>query len=151
MLRFSASAWLNRFQASWLWKPFSRSPTVRSNLTTLARVPIHQLPDFVRASEVALKYLRLLGILDWSHFPDRPDQRFRPDCPPLSHAPVVAAYLVKLDQHLAYVADLRDYLAQHPALVWVLGFPLVASDAFAWGFDVEASLPTHRPSAAPSD
>lgn len=144
MLRSSALMWLNRFQASWLWKPFSRSPTARSNLTTLAQLPIDQLPDFVRTSDVALKYVRLLGLLDWHHFPDRPDQRFAPDCPPLSHASVVAAYLVKLDQHLAYVADLRDYLVEHPALVWVLGFPLVASDAFAWGFDVQASLPTHR-------
>jgi len=39
---------------------------------------------------------------------------------------------------------LREYLVQHPALVWVLGFPLVPSNAFVWGFDVEASLPTHR-------
>jgi hypothetical protein len=33
---------------------------------------------------------------------------------------------------------------QHPALVWVLGFPLVKSSAFSWGFEVEVSLPTHR-------
>jgi hypothetical protein len=98
----------------------------------------------VRESAVALKYLRLLGPLDWDRFPDRPDQRFSLDCPPLSYAPLVAAYLVKIDQHLPYLADLREYLVQHPALVWVLGFPLVKSSTFSWGFDVEASLPTHR-------
>ena len=29
-------------------------------------------------------------------------------------------------------------------LTWVLGFPLQASSAYSWGFDVDASLPTHR-------
>ncbi len=42
------------------------------------------------------------------------------------------------------MSKLREYLCEHPALVWLLGFPLVASDAYAWGFDVEASLPDVR-------
>ncbi len=71
-------------------------------------------------------------------------RRFHPDCPPLSYATFVAAYLVKIEQHLPYLADLRDYLVEHPALVWLLGFPLVKSTAFSWGFDVQASLPNHR-------
>jgi hypothetical protein len=83
-------------------------------------------------------------MLDWLHFPDRPDQRFSPHEPPLPYAPCVAAYLVKIDQHLAYVADLWQYLIEHPALVWVLGFPLQPSQTAPWGFDVRASLPTHR-------
>jgi hypothetical protein len=91
-----------------------------------------------------MKYLQLFGPLDWSRFPERPDLRFWPDCCPLPYATLAATYLVKLDQHLPYVADLRDYLVEHPALVWVLGFPLVPSHAYPWGFDVEASLPTHR-------
>jgi hypothetical protein len=107
-------------------------------------MPASRLPLFVRESEVAMKYLRLLGPLDWARFPDRPDRRFHPDCPSLSYAPVVAAYLVKIDQHLAYMTDLWEYLVEHPPLVWTLGFPLVRSSAFSWGFDVRASLPTHR-------
>jgi len=116
----------------------------RPPLSELAQLPESRLPRFVRESEVALQYLRLLGPLDWSQFPDRPDQRFHPQWPPLPYAPFVAAYLVKIDQHLPYMADLRDYLVAHPALVWALGFPLVRSRAFSWGFDVQASLPTHR-------
>jgi len=38
----------------------------------------------------------------------------------------------------------RDYLVEHPALVWVLGFPLAPSRHFPWRFDVQASLPTAR-------
>jgi hypothetical protein len=52
--------------------------------------------------------------------------------------------LVKLDQQLVYMSHLRHYLLDHPALVWVLGFPLVPSPNYAWGFDVDASLPTAR-------
>lgn len=102
------------------------------------------LPLFVRESAVALKYLRLLGSINWERFPDRPDQRFYPDCPPLSYTAFAAAYLVKIDQHMLYISTLREYLIEHPPLAWVLGFPLIPSTAFSWGFDVEASLPTHR-------
>jgi hypothetical protein len=52
--------------------------------------------------------------------------------------------LVKLDQQFAYMSQLRQYLVDHPALVWLLGFPLVPSTKFPWGFDPDASLPTHR-------
>lgn len=137
MTTFFLSAWWRRLK-------LGRQPAQRPSLAGLAQLEESRLPQFVRESAVALKYLRLLGPLDWDHFPDRPDQRFSLDCPPLPYAPLVAAYLVKIDQHLPYLADLREYLIQHPALVWVLGFPLTKSSAFSWGFDVEASLPTHR-------
>jgi hypothetical protein len=42
------------------------------------------------------------------------------------------------------MSGLRRYLVEHPALVWVLGFPLVASAASPWGFDVEASVPSRK-------
>jgi len=137
MTTFFLSTWLNRLRAG-------RCPPQRPTLSELAQLDEGHLPRFVRESDVALKYLRLLGPLDWGRFPDRPDQRFSPNCPPMPYAPFVAAYLVKIAQHIPYVADLREYLVQHPALVWVLGFPLVKSSAFSWGFDVQASLPTHR-------
>lgn len=148
MALFSFTTWLTRLthggQSGLSWPPATRPPLARCPLSELARQDEAQLPAFVRESAVALKYLRLLGPLDWAHFPERPDQRFHPEDPPLPYAPFVAAYLVKLDQRLPYVADLRRYLVEHPTLVWVLGFPLVASAAWSWGFDVEASLPTHR-------
>lgn len=114
----------------------------RPNLHHLAKEP-DQLPLFVRESAVAMRYLRLLGPLDWDHFPERDlERKWR--IPAMPYAPFVAAYLVKVDQHLRYMSSLRQYLVEHPALTWVLGFPLVASSAYTWGFDVEASLPTPR-------
>jgi hypothetical protein len=40
------------------------------------------------------------------------------------------------------MGQLRQYLVDHPALTWLLGFPLLATDTFPWGFDVDASLPS---------
>jgi hypothetical protein len=121
-----------------------RSPTRCPGLQHLAQMPIKSLPRLVQECPVALKYLGLLGQLDWNDFPERPDHRFALDEPPLPYVCLAAAYLVKIEQRLTYVADLRAYLVEHPALVWVLGFPLRASSEYPWGFDVHASLPTHR-------
>jgi hypothetical protein len=116
-------------------------PLVRPALHELARLADAALPAFVRESAAALKYLRLLGELDWAHFPELP-HRMGP-CP-APQAPFVAAYLIKLDKGLPSMPKLQEYLCEQPALVWVLGFQLVASPHYSWGFDVAASLPTHR-------
>jgi hypothetical protein len=101
------------------------------------------LPSFVRESAVAMRYLRLLGPLAWDAFPER-DRCLNGNPHPVSYAAFAAACLVKLDQQLVSMGALRQYLVEHPALVWLLGFPLVASRHFPWGFDAEASLPTQR-------
>jgi hypothetical protein len=56
----------------------------------------------------------------------------------------VAAYLVKLNEGLRSMGHLRRYLLEHPALVWLLGFPLVPDPTAAHGFAVEPSLPSRR-------
>jgi hypothetical protein len=108
----------------------------------LAQQP-EQLPGFVQESAVAMRYLNLLGPLAWDQFPER-DLNQKRGTPAVPYAPFAAACLVKLDQQIVYMAQLRQYLVEHPALVWILGFPLVCSTHFSFGFDVEASLPTHR-------
>ena len=139
MTLLSFPIWLHYLNRIW-----ERTPTPHRSLSALANLPTKQLPKFVQESEVALKYVQLLGMMDWSHFPDRPDQRFSPAEPPMPYAPLVAAYLVKIDQHITYVADLWQYLIENPALIWVLGFLLSLSRTYPWGFDARASLPTHR-------
>jgi hypothetical protein len=114
----------------------------RPNLSQLRRHP-RLLPSFVRASAVAMRYLQLLEPLDWGRFPER-DLETDWGTPAVPYASFVAACLVKLDQQLVYMSHLRDYLVEHPALMWVLGFPLVPSPHYAWGFDADASLPTAR-------
>jgi hypothetical protein len=120
--------------------PFQRRK--RCDLHQLAQNP-NRLPRFVCESPVAMKYLHLLGPLDWDHIPER-DLETDWGQPTVPFASFIAACLVKLDQRLVYMAHLRDYLVEHPALVWVLGFPLISSRRHRWGFDADASLPTAR-------
>jgi len=42
------------------------------------------------------------------------------------------------------MSSLRQYLVENPSLIWLLGFPLVASGKHPAGFDPDASLPTQR-------
>ncbi len=87
----------------WFSRLFEHSTAhQRCSLAHLAALKPEQLPDFVQDSPIALKYLRLLGSLDWDHLPERPDQRFAPDIQTLPYAPFVAACLVKIDQHQPY-------------------------------------------------
>jgi len=90
-----------------------------------------------------MRYLGLLEPLPWDQFPER-NLNERRGAPAVPYAPFTAACLVKLDQGLPYMSQLRQYLVEHPALVWLLGFPLMPSSRYPWGFDPEASLPTHR-------
>jgi len=124
------------------WRVFAPAgDPERPDLHQLARNG--RLPAFVRQSTVAMRYLHLLEPLDWGRFPER-DLTTGWGSPTVPFASFLAAHLIKLDQQIVYMSGLRDYLIDHPALVWILGFPLVPSSRYAWGFDVEASLPTAR-------
>jgi len=112
------------------------------NLHDLAKNP-EQLPGFVRHSPVAMRYLELLAPLAWNRFPER-DLALGCHMRPVPYACFAAACLIKIDHKLATMGDLRDYLVEHPALVWLVGFPLVRSHHYPWGFDADASLPNRR-------
>lgn len=127
-----------------LGTPPAAAPLQRGNLQALAQLPPALLPAFVRTCPVAMKYLRLLGTLDWAHFPERPGGRAWPGPRPAPRAPFVAAYLVKLEEGKPHLGQLRTFLVEHPALVWVLGFPLVPAPTAPWGFDVEAAVPSRK-------
>ncbi len=83
-----------------------------------------------------MQYLHLLGPLDWTHFPER-DLNTPWTITPVPFAPFVATCLVKLNEQHIYMPQLRDYLVEHPALTWVLGFPLAPSRRYPCGFDVQ--------------
>ena len=113
-------------------------PLVRPKLGLLNS---EDLPKTVQECPVCQKYLRLLGTLDWKNFPKRPS---KPGIIPEDRRPYLAAYLVKINQKLTCMSDLRTYLLEHPTLVWLLGFPLVPDLQSPWGFDVPASVPTRQ-------
>jgi hypothetical protein len=100
------------------------------------------LPAFVRTCPIAQHYLQLLGPLAWVELPQR-QAHPNGNPAPLPYGPFAAACLIKLDQRLPSMGALRQYLIDHPALVWLCGFPLTPARN-SYGFDAAASLPTHR-------
>ena len=128
--------WFGRLTQSrrphWLWE--------RPDLHTLGA---HSalLPPFVQASVVARRYLDLLSPLAWDRFPER-NLAWQPA--PIPYAALAAACLVKLDQQLVSMGRLRQYLVEHPAVLWLCGFPVQPAPGQPCGFDPDASLPTAR-------
>jgi hypothetical protein len=118
----------NRFERTWhsAW----RNPTA--------------LPTFVTASPTASRLLDLLGPLDWACLPERNLQRNWGQTT-IPFAAFSAACAIKLAAGLRSMGDLRQYLVEHPALIWLCGFPLApAAGHTDCGFDPDASLPTAR-------
>ncbi|MCB0202255.1 MAG: hypothetical protein KDI03_19475 [Anaerolineae bacterium] len=113
-----------------------------SNLHELAEDE-GRLPDFVRQSPSAMRYLQLLGPLAWEEFPER-DLAAGWPMMAVPNAALVAACLIKIDQGVMTLSGLRRHLVDQPALVWLCGFRLENSRHYPWGFDADASLPTAR-------
>lgn len=141
--------WLREHLDTWRRQPAKFTVcSEKMPLNQLAQRPLESLPAFVQQSQVARHYLQWLGALDWANFPERCDPAADGHAwrgpEPAHKAPFVAALLIKIDRSLSHMADLRQFLVEHPALVWVLGFPRVTSAKYPWGFDVEATVPTQR-------
>ena len=83
--------------------------------------PAALLPRFVRRSPVAIRAYRLLRPIDWAALPERNLSRNYGQ-PTVPYASFVAAYLVKIDQRLVHMSDLRRFLVAHPALCWLWAF-----------------------------
>lgn len=125
------------------WRRPAQAPAPRDTPCPLAH-PDRPLPAWVAADPVVQKYHALLGVLPWHQFPERATDRPWPGPPPDPRAPFVAAYLVKLHEGKRYMSDLRAYLTEHPALVYLLGFPRQPDPAVPHGFDVQATVPDRR-------
>lgn len=104
--------------------------------------PHAPLPAWVADDPVVQKYRTLLGDLPWHQFPERPTDRPWPGPPPQPRAPFVAAYLVKLHEDKRFMSDLRTYLTEHPALVYLLGFARLPDPTAPHGFAVAHTVPT---------
>jgi hypothetical protein len=90
-----------------------------------------------------MRILDLLGPLPWHRFPERDLERNWGQTT-IPYAAFTAACLLHLNEHLVHMSDLREYLIEHPAFIYLFGFPLVPDRFSFYGFDPEASLPTQR-------
>ena len=100
------------------------------------------LPAVIAACPVARKYHALLHPLPWHALPERPTDRPWPGPRPHARAPFVAAFLIKLHEGVPSMGRLRTWLIEHPALIWLLGFPLIPDPTAPLGFDGAASVPS---------
>jgi hypothetical protein len=128
---------LTRFDLlSRLWRPEQR------NLRSAFLRP-DKLPQFVQDCQSAMRMLDLLGPIPWDQFPERNLKRSWGKTT-IPHVAFSAACLLKLNENLVSIGGLHRYLIEHPACIWLLGFPLVPSAKYTCGFDPLASLPTPR-------
>jgi hypothetical protein len=104
----------------------------------------HNWPDFVRHCPVAARYLDLLTSLAWQDFPDRGLKARGQHTYTLSYASFVAAYLIKLQEGFRSTGKLRQYLADHPALSWLLGFATAQKSFIPWHRQFQTRLPRTR-------
>jgi hypothetical protein len=102
--------------------------------------PAALLPRFVRRSPLAVCTYRLLSSIDWAALPERNLTRNYGQAA-VPYAAFAAAYLVKIDQRLAYLSDLRRFLVQHPALCWLIGFPMPTGIGGPSSTQADACLP----------
>lgn len=101
------------------------------------------LPKSAAAMPIVPRTIDLIGPLDWEHFPERNLDRHW--CKPaVSYAAFVGAMLIKLNEGLDSMGEVRQYLIEHPDLIPLLGFRVVLSGKHPCGFDPQASLPTQR-------
>jgi hypothetical protein len=90
---------------------------------------------------VAQRYNALFEWLDWQSVPEKADNVPQRGRLPHPEAAYIKAYLVMVNEKIEAYTKLHDYLCEHPALVWVIGWRLVAAPTSVYGFDVAASVP----------
>lgn len=103
----------------------------------------HILPPWVRQSPTALRYLDLLGPLHWDDFPERNLQRNWGQTT-IPYTAVAAATLIMLEEGAKSTQHLYRFLLEHPALIWLLGFPRIPAPNQPLGFNPRRSLLTQR-------
>lgn len=105
-----------------------------------------ELPGFVRASATAMRYYELLHPINWEGIPERDLER-NYGCDVLQYRAFIGACLVKVNERLRSMEQLKCYLSEHWGLAWLLGFNAVRQysilDVF-YGGRVAIGLPTER-------
>ena len=101
------------------------------------------IASLLEVDPLGASYRACFACFDWSVVERWQAQR-SPFCGSHGH-PLTAylkAFLVRIKQGLIYTTQLRDFLLKHPLLVIELGFCLQLDPTAAYGFDVEATLPS---------
>lgn len=84
------------------------------------------------------------ALFDWSQVVERREDKAWPGSKPHPEKAYIKALLIKKQENLAYITDLRRFLVKHPLLVLEIGFIPVADPQAVYGFDVEQTVPGDR-------
>ena len=84
-----------------------------------------QLQRRFQTTPTSFRLLELLGPLHWAEFPERDLLRDWGQ-PTIPYAALAATVLVQLNEGLVSMRQVRQFLIEHPVLIWLLGFPLVS-------------------------
>lgn len=110
-------------------------------LQSRQRVQVN-VPEWFGQDRVAQRYEEMLSDMGWEEISEIDETQPRRGRLPHPCRAYVGAFVVMTEQKLAGAAALRAFLADHPALVWLLAWRVVPDSGSAYGFDVERSLPT---------
>ena len=98
-------------------------------------------PRYVRQCPITQRTIAQLRLLEWQRLPVTLANRKQGErLVPLTA--YIGAFLVRLEEQLATFGTLRRFLADHPGLLWALGFPQTGSGGWQHPFDPEQSLPS---------
>jgi hypothetical protein len=123
------------------WSYFRSShPSLPLHLPRLVLADRYQ-PRYVRQCPITQRTIAQLRLLEWQPLPvTLADRKQGERLIPLTA--YIGAYLVRLEQQLATFGALRRFLADHPGLMWALGFPQTGAGGRQHRFDPEQSLPS---------
>lgn len=119
-----------------------KTPQKPPDLHTLWQFP-ETLPISIQDSPTIRRCLELLAPLDWRQLPERNLMRNWGQAT-VPYAALIAAELIRLNEHLPSMTALHRYLLEHAGFISLLGFPLVLEPNSALGFNPLASLPSAR-------
>jgi hypothetical protein len=123
-------------------------PEKHSSFVNLHQAWLQQdcLPPYITRSPTIMRLLDLIGPLDWDHFPER-DLKHAFGFPPVPHAAMIAAELIKLNEGFRSLKQLHLFLGEHPGLISLLHFSPLHALHFGFGFNTPppaTALPTTR-------
>lgn len=105
--------------------------------------PDDQQPTFVQQCPTSQLIIQQLRHLDWNQLP-QPTGSFGFARQSVPLAAYIGSFLTKIIYQISNMAKLYQFLQNHPALIWSLGFPLVVDLNHPAGFSPHHSLPSQR-------
>ncbi len=101
-----------------------------------------EVPAWFALDRVAQRYEQLFGEFDWEWVAERDETgRARGRLPHPQRA-YLRSYLVMVEEKIESMPKLRQYLCEHPALVWLIGYRVVSDATSPYGFAVDTSVPS---------